>query len=120
MNALACLDPQTPLPLPKLMRATAQRPTTRTSVCDRLERRSLIHRQVNRHDRRSIPLELKERGRAVQQEVHAAYSRLASAAGSMTWPTLTNQVEAVFRSGGVVGDNAATTDRGESACETER
>jgi len=84
VNALACLDPQTPLPLPKLMRATAQRPTTLTSVCDRLVRRSLIHRQVNRHDRRSISVELTERGRAVQQEVHAAYSRLASAAGSMT------------------------------------
>jgi DNA-binding MarR family transcriptional regulator len=64
INALASLARQHPAAVGALAAATATRPTTLTSVLDRLERRGHITRGPRAGDRRSVVIELTDSGHA--------------------------------------------------------
>ena len=57
-------------------RPLATRPTTLTSVLDRLDRRGLVVRELDPGDRRSFTVRLTEAGREAAAEVDAAVRRL--------------------------------------------
>lgn len=60
-----------------LVDATAQRPSTLTSVVDRLERRGLVRRELDPADRRSFRVQLTVDGRAARVRVDQAYAAVA-------------------------------------------
>jgi DNA-binding MarR family transcriptional regulator len=76
INALANLATGGPGSVGALAAATATRPTTLTSVLDRLARRGLVTREVDPADRRSFLVSLTLRGQGVAQEVAAAVREL--------------------------------------------
>lgn len=76
-NALHQLgEPQT---VRALQHATGQRPSTLTSVLDRLERRGLVRRELTPDDRRSFTVALTEPGEAVAAEVDRAFAAVDAA-----------------------------------------
>ncbi len=78
MNALAQLDEDATVA--QLQRATGQRASTLTGVLDRLERRGLVERQLNPHDRRSFRVSLTGDGRVAAARVREAFRALEEAA----------------------------------------
>ena len=72
MNALANLADGARRTVGELARATATKPTTLTSVLDRLARRGFIVRELDPADRRSFLISLTPRGEAAARTVAAA------------------------------------------------
>jgi DNA-binding MarR family transcriptional regulator len=75
-NVLAVLADSQPRAVGELAVATGTRPTTLTSVLDRLERKSLITRSLDPADRRSFQITLTPAGRQTAADVHAAVTEL--------------------------------------------
>jgi MarR family transcriptional regulator, organic hydroperoxide resistance regulator len=72
INVLANLAVRHPLPVGALAAATATRPTTLTSVLDRLVRRGYVVREVDPADRRSFLISLTPPGQQAAAAVSAA------------------------------------------------
>ena len=84
-NVLAVLADGQPRAVGELAAATGTRPTTLTSVLDRLERKTLIVRELDPADRRSFLVLLTPAGRRTAAAVRAAVTDLErSALGSVT------------------------------------
>lgn len=101
-NLLACLDERGDgRRMRELVDATAQRPSTLTSVVDRLERRGLVRRDLDPKDRRSFRVHLTTDGLAVHGHVRAAYAavarRGAEALAARETPTFADTLEALRR-----------------------
>lgn len=80
INVLASLAGHRPLTVGALATATATRPTTLTSVLDRLARRGYVMREVDPADRRSFLISLTAAGQQAAATVSAAVSELEQAA----------------------------------------
>jgi MarR family transcriptional regulator, organic hydroperoxide resistance regulator len=76
MNALANLADGARRTVGELARATATKPTTLTSVLDRLARRGFIARELDPGDRRSFLISLTPDGEAAARAVAAAVGDL--------------------------------------------
>ena len=74
INALATLADGRGRTASQLGAAVGTRPTTLTSVLDRLERRGHLTRGVNPGDRRSVLVELTDSGRAAADTVRRAFA----------------------------------------------
>jgi DNA-binding MarR family transcriptional regulator len=72
INALANLATGGPRSIGTLATATATRPTTLTSVLDRLTRRGLVTRELDPADRRSFLVSLTPAGQHAAEQVAAA------------------------------------------------
>lgn len=84
-NVLAVLSDGRTRAVGELATATGTRPTTLTSVLDRLERKALLVRELDSADRRSFLVLLTPAGRRAADAVHAAVTDLEqSALGSVT------------------------------------
>jgi len=77
--------------------ATGTRPTTLTSVLDRLERRRLVRRQLDPADRRSFLITLTPPGRQAARSVRAAITDLERAALAALMPAQLAGFRAVTR-----------------------
>jgi MarR family transcriptional regulator, organic hydroperoxide resistance regulator len=80
INVLANLATGHPLTVGALAAATATRPTTLTSVLDRLDRRGYVAREVDPADRRSFLVSLTGTGQQAAAAVSGAVRDLESAA----------------------------------------
>lgn len=80
INALAILATGQPRSIGELAAATATKPTTLTSVLDRLVRRGLVVRQLDPADRRSFLVSLTQDGRPVADQARAEMGALEHAA----------------------------------------
>jgi MarR family transcriptional regulator, organic hydroperoxide resistance regulator len=80
INVLASLAGHRPLTVGALATATATRPTTLTSVLDRLARRGYVMREVDPADRRSFRISLTPAGQQAAATISAAVSELERAA----------------------------------------
>jgi DNA-binding MarR family transcriptional regulator len=78
-NVLAVLADGRTRPAGELARDTGTRPTTLTSVLDRLERRGLLARELDPADRRSFLIVLTGSGRQAAAAVHAVVTELEQA-----------------------------------------
>jgi MarR family transcriptional regulator, organic hydroperoxide resistance regulator len=87
INALANLAGQPPVAVGALAAATATRPTTLTSVLDRLTRRGYMMREVDPADRRSFLVSLTPAGRAAARTAAAAVRDLEQQALSRVTAT---------------------------------
>jgi len=86
INALANLAGRRPLTVGALAAATATRPTTLTSVLDRLARRGYVVREVDPADRRSFLVSLTPAGHQAADAVSAAVRGLEQGALSRVSP----------------------------------
>jgi MarR family transcriptional regulator, organic hydroperoxide resistance regulator len=75
-NVLAVLADGEPRAVGDLAAATGTRPTTLTSVLDRLERKQLLSRELDPADRRSFLVALTPAGRQTARTVRAAVTEL--------------------------------------------
>jgi DNA-binding MarR family transcriptional regulator len=80
INALAILASGQPRSIGELAAATATRPTTLTSVLDRLVRRGLVVRQLDPADRRSFLVSLTQSGQPVAGRARAEMGAIERAA----------------------------------------
>jgi MarR family transcriptional regulator, organic hydroperoxide resistance regulator len=80
INVLASLAGHRPLTVGALATATATRPTTLTSVLDRLARRGYVMRESDPADRRSFLISLTRAGQQAAATISAAVSELEQAA----------------------------------------
>jgi MarR family transcriptional regulator, organic hydroperoxide resistance regulator len=80
INVLANLAGHGPLTVGALATATATRPTTLTSVLDRLVRRGYVAREVDPADRRSFRISLTPAGQRAAGTVSAAVRELEQGA----------------------------------------
>ena len=76
INVLASLAGHRPLTVGALATATATRPTTLTSVLDRLAGRGYVMREVDPADRRSFLISLTPAGQQAAATISAAVSEL--------------------------------------------
>jgi DNA-binding MarR family transcriptional regulator len=76
INALANLADGAPRTVSQLGAAAGARPTTLTSVLDRLERRGHITRATSAGDRRSVLIELTDSGRATATAIRETLAAL--------------------------------------------
>ena len=76
INVLASLAGHRPLTVGALATATATRPTTLTSVLDRLAGRGYVTREVDPADRRSFLISLTPAGQQAAATISAAVSEL--------------------------------------------
>lgn len=76
INVLACLAAASPLPAGLLGTATGTKPSTLTSVLDRLAGRGFTAREVDQADRRSFLVSLTPDGRAAAGHVSDAIGDL--------------------------------------------
>jgi MarR family transcriptional regulator, organic hydroperoxide resistance regulator len=76
VNVLAQLKPGTTRTVAELQAVTGQRASTLTGVLDRLERRGLIERQLNPHDRRSFTVRLTDSGAEAAAKISRTFRRL--------------------------------------------
>jgi MarR family transcriptional regulator, organic hydroperoxide resistance regulator len=76
VNALALLEPGAVRTIAELQAATGQRASTLTGVLDRLERRGLVERRLNPHDRRSFTVTLTDAGVAAAKRVDETFRDL--------------------------------------------
>jgi DNA-binding MarR family transcriptional regulator len=72
VNALAILASGQPHSIGELAAATATKPTTLTSVLDRLVRRGMVARELDPADRRSFLVSLTDMGRPTGRQARAA------------------------------------------------
>lgn len=79
-NVLAVLGDGQPRAVGELAAATGTRPTTLTSVLDRLERRELLIRELDPADRRSFLIALTDGGQHAADAVRAAITHVENAA----------------------------------------
>ena len=86
INVLATLAGHDPLTVGALAAATATRPTTLTSVLDRLVRRGYVIREVDPADRRSFLVSLTPAGQRAAGTVSAAVRELERGALSRVSP----------------------------------
>jgi len=86
INILANLAGHDPLTVGALAAATATRPTTLTSVLDRLVRRGYVVREVDPADRRSFLVSLTPAGQRAAGTVSAAVRELEQGALSRVSP----------------------------------
>lgn len=86
INVLANLAGHDPLTVGALAAATATRPTTLTSVLDRLVRRGYVIREVDPADRRSFLVSLTPAGQRAAGTVSAAVRELERGALSRVSP----------------------------------
>jgi DNA-binding MarR family transcriptional regulator len=86
INALANLAGQRPQTVGALAAATATRPTTLTSVLDRLARRGYVVREVDPADRRSFLISLTPAGHRAADAVTTAVRGLEQGALSRVSP----------------------------------
>ena len=86
INVLANLTGRDPLTVGALAAATATRPTTLTSVLDRLVRRGYVVREVDPADRRSFLVSLTPAGQRAAGTVSAAVRGLEQGALSRVSP----------------------------------
>ena len=86
INVLANLAGHDPLTVGALAAATATRPTTLTSVLDRLVRRGYVVREVDPADRRSFLVSLTTAGQRAAGTVSAAVRELERGALSRVSP----------------------------------
>ena len=85
MNVLANLAGRGALSVRQLGEQAGTKPSTLTSVLDRLERRGYLSRELDASDRRSFRLLLTESGRDAAAQVSAAISTLEDRAlGALT------------------------------------
>ena len=75
-NVLALLADGRARAVGELAAATGTRPTTLTSVLDRLERKGQLGRELDRSDRRSFLIVLSPAGRRTATTVHTAVTEL--------------------------------------------
>jgi DNA-binding MarR family transcriptional regulator len=80
INVLANLAARQPLTVGALVAATATRPTTLTSMLDRLAQRGYVVREVDPADRRSFLISLTPAGRRAAATVSAAVRDLEQGA----------------------------------------
>ena len=80
LNALANLSDGQARTVSQLGAAVGSRPTTLTSVLDRLERRGLVTRTTRAADRRSVLIELTENGAATADEIARTIADLEAGA----------------------------------------
>ncbi|WP_042421141.1 MarR family winged helix-turn-helix transcriptional regulator [Streptacidiphilus anmyonensis] len=80
INALANLADGQPRTVSQLGAAVGSRPTTLTSVLDRLERRGHITRGTRAGDRRAVVVELTPSGRRAAEQVRSTLAELERAA----------------------------------------
>ena len=85
-NVLAVLSEGRPRAVGELAMATGTRPTTLTSVLDRLEGRQLLTRELDPADRRSFLIELTPVGRRTASTVRTAVTELEQHALSSLTP----------------------------------
>jgi MarR family transcriptional regulator, organic hydroperoxide resistance regulator len=76
MNVLANLGHGGPRSVRQLSLDTGTKPTTLTSVLDRLERRGFVVRELDAADRRSFRISLTSAGRRAAADVRQAIARL--------------------------------------------
>ncbi|HEV3360879.1 MAG TPA: MarR family transcriptional regulator [Pseudonocardiaceae bacterium] len=76
INALANLADDTPRTVSQLAAEVGARPSTLTSVLDRLERRGHISRGTLAGDRRSVLIELTDSGRATATAIRDAVTHI--------------------------------------------
>ena len=76
INALANLADGRPRTVSQLGADVGSRPTTLTSILDRLERRGHVTRSARPGDRRAVLIELTESGRATATTIHEAIGAL--------------------------------------------
>jgi DNA-binding MarR family transcriptional regulator len=62
-HLLSYLKTYSPCPVSEIERVFGHKPSTLTSILDRLEERKLITREINANDRRSFTIELTSEGR---------------------------------------------------------
>lgn len=80
LNVLANLADGRPRSVGELGQAVGSRSSTLTGVLDRLARRGLLDRRPHPDDRRSVLVELTERGRSSAGRVARTYEELEAAA----------------------------------------
>jgi MarR family transcriptional regulator, organic hydroperoxide resistance regulator len=96
-NVLAVLADGSQATVGDLAVATGTRPTTLTSVLDRLERRRFLRRQLDPADRRSFLVTLTPAGRLAANSVLAAMAELEQAALAALTPAQIAGFRAVTR-----------------------
>ena len=96
-NVLAVLADGSRPTVGDLAAATGTRPTTLTSVLDRLERRRLLRRQLDPADRRSFLVTLTPAGRKAASSVRAAVAELEQTALAALTPGQISGFRAVTR-----------------------
>jgi MarR family transcriptional regulator, organic hydroperoxide resistance regulator len=96
-NVLAVLADGSPRAVGELATATGTRPTTLTSVLDRLERRRLLGRKIDPADRRSFLITLTPAGRKTASAVRAAVTELERRALASLTPAQVTGFLAVTR-----------------------
>jgi len=96
-NVLAVLADGSRPTVGDLAAATGTRPTTLTSVLDRLERRRLVSRQLDPADRRSFLVTLTPAGRKAARSVRTAITGLEQAALAGLTPAQVAGFHAVTR-----------------------
>jgi MarR family transcriptional regulator, organic hydroperoxide resistance regulator len=97
INALANLADGRALSVSALASATATKPTTLTSVLDRLVRRGYVTRELDPADRRSFRVTLTPAGQPVADAVHAAIRALGNRAFALVSDADKAGVHAVVR-----------------------
>lgn len=78
-HVLANLDAGEGMAVGELGAAVGSKPTTLTSILDRLERKGLLERHRDTEDRRVVLVQLTAEGEAVAERVRAAYAEVGSA-----------------------------------------
>jgi DNA-binding MarR family transcriptional regulator len=76
VNVLAQLKAGSRMTVSELQAATGQRASTLTGILDRLERRGLLERHPNKHDRRSFTVELTADGAGVAGRIRRTFTAL--------------------------------------------
>jgi MarR family transcriptional regulator, organic hydroperoxide resistance regulator len=96
-NVLAVLADGEPRAVGDLAAATGTRPTTLTSVLDRLERKRLVSRELDPADRRSFLITLTPAGRQTASAVRSAVTELEQHALASLTPAQLAGFRAVTR-----------------------
>jgi DNA-binding MarR family transcriptional regulator len=69
-HVLTYLGSYAPTPIGELVRVFGIKQSTFTSVLDRLEEAGLVHREINREDRRSFLIHISEKGRELAERLN--------------------------------------------------
>jgi DNA-binding MarR family transcriptional regulator len=69
-HVLTYLGSYAPTPIGELVRVFGIKQSTFTSVLDRLEEAGLLHREINREDRRSFLIHITDKGRELAERLN--------------------------------------------------